>query len=135
MNKPSIPLVHTSISKKKLFNKKINLSLLEKRWYEYLQPKIDHSSLQLSESAHLTVMGDFFNDSIKLLVANINPVLILTQFYHLVIDTKTIFSDELVDILYRLPNIISLKLHSVTLFPSFDEEERRKSFLLGVRNK
>ncbi len=73
-------------------------------------------------------MGDFFNDSIQLLAADINPGLILTQFYHLTIDTKTISSDELVDILYRLPNIISLKLQSITLFPSFDEEEGENNF-------
>jgi hypothetical protein len=73
-------------------------------------------------------MGDFFNDSIQLLAADINPGLILTRFYHLTIDTKTISSDQLVDILYRLPNIISLKLQSVTLFPLFDEEEGENNF-------
>lgn len=71
-------------------------------------------------------MGDCFNDSIQLLAADINPVLILKQFYHLMIDTKTISSDKLVHILYRLPNIISLKLHSVTLFQSSDSSDEEE---------
>ncbi len=58
----------------------------------------------------MTVMGDIFNDNVDSLVHTRYPTLILTQFYHLVVDTKTVSSEELFDVLYDLPNVISLKL-------------------------
>jgi hypothetical protein len=58
----------------------------------------------------MTVMGDIFNDNVDSLVHTRDPTLILKQFYHLVVDTKTVSSEELFDVLYDLPNVISLKL-------------------------
>jgi hypothetical protein len=71
----------------------------------------------------MTVMGDIFNDNVDSLVRTRDPTLILTQFYHLVVDTKTVSSEELVDVSYDLPNIISLKLPCVTLYQPFDSSE------------
>jgi hypothetical protein len=71
----------------------------------------------------MTVMGDIFNDNVNSLVRTRDPTLILTQFYHLVVDTKTVSSEELVDVLYDLPNVISLKLPCVTLYQPSDSSE------------
>jgi hypothetical protein len=41
----------------------------------------------------------------------------------LVVNTKTVSSEELVDVLYDLPNVISLKLPCVTLYQPSDSSE------------
>jgi len=71
----------------------------------------------------MTVMGDIFNDNVDSLVGTSDPTLILTQFYHLVVNTKTVSSEELVDVLYDLPNVISLKLPCITLYQPSDSSE------------
>jgi hypothetical protein len=71
----------------------------------------------------MTVMGDIFNDNVNSLVRTRDPTLILTQFYHLVVDRKTVSSEELVDVLYDLPNVISLKLPCLTLYQPSDSSE------------
>jgi hypothetical protein len=74
----------------------------------------------------MTVMGDIFNDNVDSLSATDDPTLILTQFYHLVVDTKTVSGEELVDLLYNLPNVISLKLHCVTPYQPLDSSEEEE---------
>jgi hypothetical protein len=71
----------------------------------------------------MTVMGDIFSDNVGSLFRTTDPTLILTQFYHLVVDAKTVSSEELVDVLHELSNVISLKLHCVTPFQPFDLSE------------
>jgi len=127
MNNSSIPLVHTSKSKQNSLIRKLICLSFRKRWYEHLQPRDDHSSsLQPSESGQMTVMGDIFNDNVDSLVRTTDPTLILTQFHHLVVDTKTVSIEELVDVLDNLPNVISLKLHYVTTFQPFDSSEEEE---------
>lgn len=64
-------------------------------------------------------MGDIFNDNVNSLSGTTDPTLVLTQFYHLIVDTKTVSTEEIVDLLDDLPNIISLKLLCVTPFKPF----------------
>ncbi len=94
-----------------------------KRWYEHLLPRIDHSSLQSFESGQMTVKGDIFTDNVNSLSTTTDPNLILTQFYHLIVNMETVSGEELVEVLHDLPKIISLKLHRVTPFQQFDSSE------------
>jgi hypothetical protein len=55
----------------------------------------------------MTVMGDIFNDNVDSLVRTRDPTLILTQFYHLVVDTKTVSSEELVAMFYMIYRTLS----------------------------
>lgn len=71
----------------------------------------------------MIVMGDIFNDNVGSLSKTTDPTLVLTQFYHLIVDMKTIPMEELVELLSELSNVISLKLHCVTPFETFDSSE------------
>ncbi len=107
------------------------MSLLEKD-HEHLQPRMDHSSLQSFESGQMAVKGDIFTDNVNSLSTTTDPTLILTQFYHLIVDMETVSGEELVEVLHDLPKIISLKLHRVIPFQQFDsseEDEEQKCFI------
>ena len=94
-----------------------------KRWYEQFQSTDVHSSLQPSQSGQMTVKGEVLMDNVNSLTMANNPILILTQFYHLMVDTEIVSCEELVSVLNDLPNIISLKLHCVTPFEPLDSSE------------
>ena len=96
--------------KRKFFNEKRNLSFFRKRWYEHFQPTIDHSSLQTSQSGQMIGKGDIFEDNVGSLYRTTDPTLILSQFHHLIVDTKRVSTEELVNVLSDLPNIIGTSL-------------------------
>lgn len=68
-------------------------------------------------------MGDILIDNVNSLTMTKDPTLILTQFHHLVIETKTVSEEELASVLDDLPNIISLKLPCLELFQPSDLSE------------
>ena len=71
----------------------------------------------------MIVMGDIFNDNVGSLFNTTDPTLILTQFHHLIVDTKTVSIEDLVELLCELSNVISLKLRRVAPFKPFDSSE------------
>ena len=79
----------------------------------------------------LNLVGNAFNSYDVSMSDDIISFFIPTQFHHLVIGTKTVNSEDLLEVLHGLPNVISLKLNRVILVEPFDssssseEEEQR----------
>lgn len=84
-----------------------------KPWYEYGQPPIVNSSLQLSKSAQLTFADLPPYDFYESLYNGIDSILIVTQIYHLVIEKTTVREGMLILILTQLTQLVSLKIHSL----------------------
>jgi len=88
----------------------------DKRWYEYVQHPIINSSLQLSTSTGLTLTYYPSDKCSELVNLDINSILNVTQIYHLEISQDKIFLGTLINILYLLPELISLKINSLSIY-------------------
>jgi hypothetical protein len=104
------------------FSNKINSFVSSsKRWYEYAQPSIINSSLQLSKSAKLTLTDLPPYHLYESLSDGIDSILIVTQIYHLIIEKITVRESMLILILSQLTQLVSLKIHSLLTEDLSDE--------------
>ncbi|CAF1219529.1 unnamed protein product [Adineta steineri] len=89
---------------------------LKKRWYEDTQDKIINSSVKHSQSNQLNlhIYNMFYKDNYEVLIVTIHYVLSVSLFYHVEIPYDTIFIGLLIQILDVLPQLISLKLLSLS---------------------
>ena len=55
------------------------------------------------------------NDQLHLLIDNIGLVLQVAQIYHLVVLEENITTNALIEILLKLPDLVSIKIHSLSL--------------------
>ncbi|CAF1322817.1 unnamed protein product [Adineta steineri] len=95
---------------------KYSIQPLKKRWYEDTQDKIINSFVKHSQSNQFildlyTIPG---RDNYEELIETINYILFVSLFYHLEIPYDTIFTGLLIQILDVLPQLISLKLLSLS---------------------
>ncbi|CAF3608334.1 unnamed protein product [Rotaria sp. Silwood1] len=97
----------------------------KKRWYEYNTQHENVSSTQYSKSNRLTLTFVPSDECLELFVIDINRVLSIAQIYYLEIPKKKIFIGILIQIIDLLPELNSLKLHSLSLSEPRDlcEEE------------
>ncbi|CAF3773086.1 unnamed protein product [Rotaria sordida] len=103
----------------------------QKRWYEYdTQNTMINSFDELSKSIRLSLDDLCPEQWTKTIYLNdyINHTLTLTQIYHLEIHEK-IFCDKLIEILHLLPNIITLKIFSLSILQQGDLTDDEIEFL------
>ncbi|CAF0981059.1 unnamed protein product [Adineta steineri] len=87
----------------------------KKRWYEYVDEKIINCSTDLFKFNPLilnTTSWDVFSESINM---KIQRSLTLVQIYHLSIPEVDVIVNELLQILDALPDLISIKIFSLSL--------------------
>ncbi|CAF1393337.1 unnamed protein product [Adineta ricciae] len=102
---------------------------LKKRWYQH--------SLEHSKSTQLTVKYVYSYEPAHLLLQQIKRVLNFTQIYHLNIEQK-ISTMRLMEILHLLPDLITLKINSLSLYQTsfrvFERELDRTLVLEHTNN-
>ncbi|CAF1493698.1 unnamed protein product [Rotaria sordida] len=86
-----------------------------KRWYEYDTQHKNVNSTQYSKSNRLTLTFVPSDECLELFIVDINRVLSLVQIYYLEIPKEKIFIGILLQIIDLLPELNSLKLHSLSL--------------------
>ncbi|CAF4973866.1 unnamed protein product, partial [Rotaria sp. Silwood1] len=100
-----------------------------KRWYENTQDKICNSSRDFSKSIRLTLKNVDSDDIEKLLTIATRRVLTVAQVYDLEIPKEKIFIGTLIEIVNLLPEINTLKIHSLSLYePRMLNSEERCTF-------
>ncbi|CAF2902024.1 unnamed protein product, partial [Rotaria sp. Silwood2] len=87
-----------------------------KRCYENTQDKICNSSLDLSKSTRLTLRYTDSDDIEELMTVATRRVLTVAQVYDLEIPEEKIFIGALIKILNLLPEVNTLKIHSLSLY-------------------
>ncbi|CAF1391502.1 unnamed protein product [Adineta ricciae] len=102
---------------------------LKKRWYQH--------SLEHSKSTQLTIKYVYSYEPVHLLLQQIKRVLNFTQIYHLNIEQK-ISTMRLMEILHLLPDLITLKINSLSLYQTsfrvFERELGRTSAFEHANN-
>jgi hypothetical protein len=101
--------------------------LYRKRWYEI------NSTVQSNDIAQLDLEFDLSSSKdFKSTIEDINEILIITEIYHLKISTKAIPIDIFIETMYLLPELLTFKIHSLSLskLPNFE-----KFFWISQRNK
>ncbi|CAF4138930.1 unnamed protein product [Rotaria sordida] len=111
----------------------------QKRWYEYdTQNQIINSSDELSKSIRLRLDEVCPEQWTKTIYLNdyINHVLCLTHIYHLEIRAK-IFCDKLMEILHLLPDVITLKIYSLSILKreNLSKDEIEFLYILLPKNQ
>ncbi|CAF1093101.1 unnamed protein product [Rotaria sordida] len=111
----------------------------QKRWYEYdTQNQIINSSGELSKSIRLRLDEVCPEQWTKTIYLNdyINHVLCLTHIYHLEIRAK-IFCDKLMEILHLLPDVITLKIYSLSILKreNLSKDEIEFLYILLPKNQ
>jgi hypothetical protein len=82
-----------------------------KRWYDDPEDQIAKSTIQISKSAKLIIYEHFH---IKTTIAIITKrILTIGQIYHLEFSKSKIFTGLLIQIIDLLPDVITLKIHSL----------------------
>ncbi|CAF3421871.1 unnamed protein product [Rotaria sp. Silwood1] len=84
----------------------------KERWYDV------NSSIELSNSTRLILTDLPHDEYIMILNLIIRDLLAMTQIYHLEISKKTIYSDILIEIIYKLSALDTLKITSLILSQS-----------------
>ncbi|CAF3491262.1 unnamed protein product [Rotaria socialis] len=112
------------IERKLIMNMEINeykilylVSSYRKRWYEYKNCTVDYL-----ESTQLTINYVFDGEPADCLLMYIKSILNRVQIYHLDIQRK-ISVDRLMQIIHLLPDLITLKINSLSFYRSFFKEE------------
>ena len=85
----------------------------KKRWYE--QPNIDNTTIELIKSVRLSISYVSPDEYHELVVRDIEKILSATHVYHLEISEKQIPIDILIQITNALPDVTTMKLHSLSL--------------------
>jgi hypothetical protein len=101
--------------KKNLLYKIDYLLSFRKRWYEYVQSNVDDSSIKLFKSVRLNIVNMSSTKWHPALIRNIRRVLSIEQIYHLEITEQTIFIGSLIRTINLLPELNTLKVHSLSL--------------------
>jgi hypothetical protein len=91
-----------------------------KRWYE--QPNVDNSTMKLSKSARLSLSYVYTGECYELLIMDIENILNVTQIYHLEISKEETLFDILIQIINALPQLTTIKLHSISFNRARDSE-------------
>jgi hypothetical protein len=110
----------TSKSKRISYIKINYLVTFRKRWYQNTQNKIDDSSINLSKSARLTFIDLPRVECREFLTFNINRVLAIADIYHLEMPNEHVFIGTLIQITNSLPELLSLKIASLSLYKPRD---------------
>jgi hypothetical protein len=97
-----------------------------KRWYE--QPNMDNTKIELTKSIRLSIRYVSLDEYYELVIRDITTILTATQVYHLEISEKKILIDILMQITNALPQVTTMKLHSLSL----DEAEHSETEELMV---
>jgi len=88
-----------------------------------------NSSSQLSKSSRLILSIFPPDESLELFMILINHILAVAQIYHLEISKKNVFIGILIEIINQLPELNSLKIHSLSLYdPNNSYEEEVETF-------
>jgi hypothetical protein len=107
------------------FPYKINYRIsFRKRWYDYPEDIIVKSSIELSKSAKLTIRHFYIK---KLIAMSIKRVLTRAQIYHLEFYKSKIFADLLIRIIDLLPDLITLKIDSLSCRESANSSKNKIS--------
>ncbi|CAF1328554.1 unnamed protein product [Rotaria sordida] len=106
-----------------------------KKWYEYVQHEIINSSIQLFQSAQLELTFIFYGAELKFLISNINLVLTVADIYHLNISDRTISVGVLIQIIYFLPKLISLKICSLSFSQSRNLSKKQIERFLQISER
>ncbi|CAF4684268.1 unnamed protein product, partial [Rotaria sp. Silwood2] len=85
-----------------------------KRWYEYTHDKIINSSTDIFKSNRLILQYIFPDQFDELINIKIKRVLTVVQIYHLETLEEDISIDNLIQIINSLPDLISIKIHSLS---------------------
>jgi hypothetical protein len=102
--------------KNSLFFYKIDYLLsFRKRWYEYIHDNLISSSVELSKSARLNIMYMPPVRWHQALIRHIPSILSIGQIYHLEIPKHPIFIGSLIRTTILLPELNTLKVHSLSL--------------------
>jgi hypothetical protein len=91
-----------------------------KRWYE--QPNVDNSTMEFSKSGRLSLSYIPSSESYELLIMHIKNILNVTQIHHLEISEEKLCFDILMQITNSLPQVTTMKLHSLSLDQARDSE-------------
>jgi hypothetical protein len=108
--------------------------LYRKKWYEYEHGQIDNSSIQRSQSAQLELTFIFSGAEMKFLISCIKLVLKVEDIYHLDISYRKICIDALIEIIYVLPKLISLKIRSLSFPQSLNLSDKQIERFLLISN-
>ncbi|CAF1502734.1 unnamed protein product [Rotaria sordida] len=86
-----------------------------KRWYEYTQDNILNSSVEYAKSTRLTI--EYINDIDfdEVLQMDMTRILTVAQIYSLDIPVENVYVDVLIEIVRLLPELTTLKIHSLSL--------------------
>ncbi|CAF1495928.1 unnamed protein product, partial [Rotaria sordida] len=107
-----------------------SIRLYKERWYD-----VNSSSIELLNSTRLTLTDLPRNEYIMILNLIIRDLLAVTQIYHLEISKKTICSEILIDIIYKLFALDTLKITSLILALSrYSSIEDKKLHFVSNKN-
>ncbi|CAF1419394.1 unnamed protein product [Adineta steineri] len=95
----------------------------KKRWYEY---SIEHSKL-----AQFTIKYVYSNERPDILLNQIKSVLNITQIYHLNIEQQ-ISTDRLMQIIRLLPDLISLKINTLSFHEAISRFGNQESVTISA---
>ncbi|CAF1307481.1 unnamed protein product [Adineta steineri] len=115
------------------FNK-YSIQPLKKRWYEDTQDKIINSSTEHSQSNRLTLNDIPYKESYEVLIEKIYHVSFISQICHVEIPYDKIFIGLLIQILGALPQLISLKLHSLSINKPRKLSSKEMDILSSIKN-
>jgi hypothetical protein len=98
-----------------------------KKWFDYVEE-------ELYQSAELSITNTKSNDLIKV---DVKQMLMITKIYHLELLNIRVFSQSLILLLRLLPDLNSLKIHSLLVKESqmLNEEDRINFDNLKITNK
>jgi hypothetical protein len=105
--------------KTRFLDKTDSFIICRKPWYESIQDEIGNSPPELSNSTQLTLMyipPDLWK---QIVTVDIKRVVNVAHIYHLIISEEKIFIGILIPIINSLPELLSIKIHSL----SFDVPE------------
>jgi hypothetical protein len=91
-----------------------------KRWYEQLN--VGNSTIGFSKSSRLSISSISLGEYYDLFIMDIKSVLDVTQIHHLEISKQKICIDILMQITNALPQVTTMKLHSLSLDQPRDSE-------------
>jgi hypothetical protein len=91
-----------------------------KRWYE--QPNVDNSTMELTESTRLSLLYIPSDESYEFQIMYIENILDVTRIYHFEIPEEEILLDILIQMINALPQVTTLKLHSLSIDQVTDSE-------------
>jgi hypothetical protein len=104
----------------KNFSKINQFISFRKRWYE--QPNVGNSTMEFSKSSRLSLSYIPSSESYQLLIMHIENILNVTQIHHLEILEEKLCIDILMQITNSLPQVTTMKIHSLSLDPARDSE-------------